>query len=71
MPGMALRQLALYLMVREAYLSRRYVVQAGDTLASIAAALGIDVGRLAELNHLRPPYVVYAGQVLLVPSHRS
>lgn len=41
-----------------------YVVQSGDTLSTIAAALGIDYLALAEINDLAPPYTIYAGQVL-------
>jgi len=41
-----------------------YVVQAGDTLSSIAAELGTTVGYLATNNGIEDPNLVYAGDTL-------
>jgi LysM repeat protein len=40
------------------------VVQAGDTLSSIAAELGTTVGYLATNNGIEDPNLVYAGDTL-------
>ena len=42
----------------------RHLVMPGDTASSIAADNGMSLGRLAEINGLRPPYNIYVGQVL-------
>ncbi len=47
--------------------SGRYVVQAGDTLTSIALRLGVRVSDLATANGLFSYAWVYAGQVLTIP----
>lgn len=44
-----------------------YVVQAGDTLAGIAARYGVPVWTLAQANKIVNPNVVYVGQRLLIP----
>jgi LysM repeat protein len=44
-----------------------YVVQAGDTLSSIAARLGVSVSALARANGITNPNFVYVGQRLSVP----
>jgi rare lipoprotein A len=41
-----------------------YVVQAGDTLSSIAAELGTTVEELAVANDIENPDLLYAGQTL-------
>jgi len=43
-----------------------YTVQPGDTLYSIAWAFGLDFRKLAETNHLKPPYAVSTGQQLIL-----
>ena len=43
---------------------RAYKVRKGDTLHSIAWRFGLDIHRLAEWNHLAPPYRIYVGQRL-------
>ena len=45
----------------------RYVVQAGDTLYSIARQFGVNVWELAQFNNLMNPNLIYAGQVLMIP----
>src|ERR671935_1118187 len=43
-----------------------YRVQGGDTLSSISRKTGVSVSTLAALNHLQPPYLIRAGQVLML-----
>lgn len=47
--------------------SDTYMVQPGDTLWSIAPALGISWEALAEANGLSPPYLISEGQELIIP----
>ncbi|MGI6184579.1 MAG: LysM peptidoglycan-binding domain-containing protein [Candidatus Fimadaptatus sp.] len=47
-----------------------YRVRRGDTFASIAAAHGITVARLSELNPYADPAALQAGQLLCVPENR-
>lgn len=44
-----------------------YRVQPGDRLSVLAQRYGVSVRTLAEANGLEAPYVIYAGQSLLVP----
>jgi murein DD-endopeptidase MepM/ murein hydrolase activator NlpD len=44
-----------------------YLVQPGDTLASIAARFGTDTVTLQNLNALQDPRLLYPGQTLLLP----
>ena len=46
-----------------------YVVQPGDTLASIAARFGFDVVAVQRLNALQDPRRLYVGQTLWLPAH--
>lgn len=41
-----------------------YIVHQGDTIYSIAWQFGLDYAVLAEINHLKSPYKIYAGQHL-------
>jgi murein DD-endopeptidase MepM/ murein hydrolase activator NlpD len=43
-------------------------VASGDRLGALAQAYGVSLEALARANGLSPPYVVYVGQVLQVPS---
>ena len=45
-----------------------YVVQAGDTLSSIAMQLGTTVEELRQLNGIANPSLIYPGQSLSIPS---
>jgi LysM repeat protein len=47
--------------------TRRYLVQPGDTLTGVAARAGVSVRYLATLNHLRPTAFLIAGATLTVP----
>jgi len=40
----------------------------GDTLSAIAARLGVPVQALVDLNHLKSPDDIQAGQALRVPA---
>jgi LysM repeat protein len=44
-----------------------YIVQAGDTLYSIAARYGKNVWDVIVANNLSDPYWIYPGQVLAIP----
>ncbi len=44
-----------------------YVVARGDTVSSIAQHLGVATPRLAERNHLAPPYALRIGRRLRLP----
>jgi murein DD-endopeptidase MepM/ murein hydrolase activator NlpD len=43
-------------------------VAAGDRLGAVAQAYGVSLEALAEANDLAPPYVIYVGQTLRLPS---
>jgi len=46
--------------------ARSVVVQAGDTLSHIAVATGVSVPVLAEINGIKPPYIIKPGQEIIV-----
>ena len=48
--------------------SETYVVQAGDTLAEIAADFGVDLDLLAEVNAIEDIDVIEVGQELFIPA---
>lgn len=45
-----------------------YIVQAGDSLGSIAEKFGVGVSVLIAVNELKNPDVVYTGQRLVIPA---
>jgi LysM repeat protein len=45
-----------------------YVVETGDTVASIAATYGVDTFALAMLNGIEEPWLIFPGQVLVIPA---
>ena len=47
---------------------RDHLVAGGETLSIIAQAYGVDVYQMAILNQLEPPFRIYVGQSLLLPS---
>ena len=47
---------------------KTYTVKSGDTLTSIARALGVSATQLASLNGITNPNLIRVGQVLKVPS---
>lgn len=46
----------------------QYVVQAGDTLASIAQRFGTTVEAIVRANNLTDPNLIFVGQVLTIPT---
>ncbi|MDX1352401.1 MAG: M23 family metallopeptidase [Thiomicrorhabdus sp.] len=48
-----------------------YVVQSGDTLSGIAYHCDIAMAKIAQLNHLLPPYIIYVKQELILPSEHD
>lgn len=46
--------------------AKTYTVQSGDTLSGIAAKYGTTYQRLAQINGIANPNVIYAGQVLKI-----
>lgn len=46
--------------------AQTYTVQSGDTLSGIAAAYGTSWQRLADINGIADPNVIYPGQVLTI-----
>ncbi|HNW55766.1 MAG TPA: LysM domain-containing protein, partial [bacterium] len=53
--------LLVAVMLTSLLLGATYTVKAGDTLASIAAANGLTVAQLAQINGIEPPYIVWVG----------
>jgi LysM repeat protein len=47
-----------------------YVVQRGDTLASIARRYHTTIGVLMQLNNISNPNIIYVGQQLLIPDNK-
>ena len=50
---------------------RRYQVKRGDTLGQVAKRFRTTVATLAALTGLRKPYLIKAGQTLVIPQLRS
>lgn len=48
-----------------------YVVQAGDTLSSIARAYDVPIEELMAANHLVDPNLLYVGQTLVIPPRHT
>lgn len=46
----------------------QYVVQQGDTLQAIAQKFGTTVDAIARANNISDPNVIYAGQVIIIPT---
>jgi LysM repeat protein len=44
-----------------------HVVYFGETLFSISLIYGVPMSAIAEANGLAPPYMIYAGQTILIP----
>jgi len=44
-----------------------HTVLPGQTLSQIAALYGVSLGSIAERNALRAPYLIFAGQTLIIP----
>ncbi|MCH8338439.1 MAG: LysM peptidoglycan-binding domain-containing protein [Chloroflexi bacterium] len=48
-----------------------YVVEAGDSLFSIAQIFGTTVGELAEANQIEDPSSIFPGQALIIPGYEG
>ena len=48
-----------------------YTVRQGDTLEGIATANGVAVEQLAAVNNVDSPYIIWVGQVLVLPQVNS
>lgn len=48
-----------------------YVIQRGDTLASIARRFGVTISQLVEANNIVNPNLIYANQQLIIPTNGS
>jgi LysM repeat protein len=51
--------------------SQTYVVKAGDTLFLISQRFGVTLTALIQANNAVPPYIIYVGQVLIIPGTSS
>lgn len=56
--------------VQDAGKRTQHTVSRGDTLYSIAWRYSHDYRTLASLNRIKPPYTIYPGQVIKLPSAR-
>ena len=45
-----------------------YTIQAGDYLYRIGTHFGVPWQTIAQLNNIQPPYTIYPGEVLVIPS---
>lgn len=50
---------------------KRYTVEEGDSLATIARDLGVSPSEIASLNHLDDPNTLRVGQVLEIPANQA
>lgn len=50
---------------------KRYVVEAGESLARIAHRHGLTLGEMVAANGIEPPYRIEPGQVLVIPVTES
>ncbi len=50
---------------------REYTVQAGDSLSKIAVKFGVTTRELMELNNIKDPNKIRAGQKLILPSYAA
>ncbi len=48
-----------------------YKVKRGDTLSEIAQKYNVTVEDIIEENNLKPPYIIYKGQKLKIPTNRK
>lgn len=46
-----------------------HVVKQGETVYSISVQYGVPAAAIAEANNLQEPYVIYAGQTLIIPGN--
>ncbi|MCB0036685.1 MAG: LysM peptidoglycan-binding domain-containing protein, partial [Anaerolineales bacterium] len=48
-----------------------YIIQRGDTLASIARRFGVTISQLVEANNIVNPNLIYVNQQLVIPTNGS
>lgn len=65
--GVALILVSIFLL-SGSYYDTTYVVQPGDTLSSIARNYNTTVAAIVSANNISNPNLIYAGQVLTIPS---
>ena len=46
-----------------------HVVKPGETVYSISVQYGVSAQAIADANNLQYPYVIYAGQTLVIPGN--
>ncbi|OHU88625.1 MULTISPECIES: peptidoglycan DD-metalloendopeptidase family protein [Pseudoalteromonas] len=51
--------------------NNQYQVQKGDTLFAIAFSANKDVRTIAQINGIKPPYVIYPGQTIYVENPQN
>ena len=56
------------LMVSGSFADTTYVVKTGDTLSQIARSFNTSVTAIAVANGISNPNLIYAGQVLVIPT---
>lgn len=47
--------------------AQTYVVRAGDTMFAISQRFGVSLAALIQANNAQPPYIIFIGQVLIIP----
>jgi LysM repeat protein len=55
----------------QAFGQTSYVIQPGDTLASISRRFGVSVAAIATANNIVNPNLIYAGQTLVIPTEET
>ena len=55
----------------EENIERKYVVQKGDTLSSIANKYGTTYQELAKYNNIKNPNLIYPNQIILIPTDET
>ena len=66
--GLLALLLTAVVLVGTARADTKYTVQSGDTLTGIASKYGVTVDAIVAANNLSDRSVIFAGQVLTIPS---
>lgn len=48
---------------------RVYTVKSGDTLSEIGEKFGVSYTKIAKLNHIENPDLIFPGQKFKIPNH--
>jgi len=51
--------------------AEEYIVKKGDCLGKIGNQFGVAYGKIAKANNIKPPYTIFPGQTLTVPTVRK